>query len=209
MRRVRRLEEARHLVDAEVFRDAALEARRRHQRRRIALDQPLAPQVAREGPDRRDLARHRGPGDAARVQLGEEAAQAGQRHVLGPEVGAAPARAGRDVGEELRQVAVVGADGVRRDGAVQRQEVEEAGELRLERRRDLVVVVAGRPAAGAGATGGGHARAPSRAPPTRRARRARARRRPRAGSRRDPRARAPRAPACDPPWRAAGDRAAA
>ncbi len=102
----------------------------RHERRRIALDQALAPQVAREGPDRRDLARHRSPGDAARVQLGEEAAQAGERHVLRPEIDTAPARAGGDVREELRQVALVGADGVRRDGAVQRQELEEAFELR-------------------------------------------------------------------------------
>ncbi len=58
-RRVGHLEQLRHLRLAEVRREALLALRRADERRRIALDHALAPQVAAERPDRRELSRRR------------------------------------------------------------------------------------------------------------------------------------------------------
>src|SRR4030095_9373651 len=76
-RKIRRLEQLRHLVDAEVGRYLLLPLWRDREHRRIGIDKPLAAQVTREGPQRGYLPRD----GRARLSLTIELAKIPADHV--------------------------------------------------------------------------------------------------------------------------------
>src|SRR5262245_47503441 len=108
-------------------------ARRADQCRRIAVDLPFLPQVFPERANRGKFPRRRRSRVAALVQISKKRADVGVHEVGGRQVGTAPAEMGRQERQELRHVALVRANGVRRGVVVEGEVLEIAVELFLHR----------------------------------------------------------------------------
>src|SRR4029078_8363572 len=106
-RRVRESDKARHFRFGQVGREALFALRRADERGGIPLDGPFAPEVPAERPDRRKLARRRGPRVAALVQVAKERADVKVIEIGGQQLGPASIEMGRDEGDKLREVALV------------------------------------------------------------------------------------------------------
>ena len=110
-------------------RHADVALRRRHQRAGVVVDDGFAPQVAQKGAHRGELARRRRPRLPLLVKVGEKTAQRRSIEPRRIEI------AFLDVGlrgresDELRQIALVGADRVRRRIAVEREKFQERPEV--------------------------------------------------------------------------------
>ena len=103
------------------------------QRNGVAFDPSLAAHVARERPQRRELARHRRPCLPLPVQVGHERADRRKVDVGGLELAGLFSMMRRSEGEKLREVAVVRRDGVRRYVAIQPEKLKEGPELFFHR----------------------------------------------------------------------------
>ena len=125
----RRLDQRRHLVLRQVRRHADVALRRRDERARIVVDQTFAAEVAEEGARGGQLARRGCAREPLLVEIAEETAQRETVELSGCELAHVDAgRRGR-VREKLRQIAVVGAHGVRRRVAVKREMLQERFEM--------------------------------------------------------------------------------
>ncbi len=107
--------------------------RRADERRRIGVEKTFAPQVPAERADRGQLARRRGAGIPPPVQVGQELADAQEVEVRHRQVDTPAAGAAGEEREELREIAVVGADRVPRGVLVEPKMLEEIAERRLHR----------------------------------------------------------------------------
>ena len=99
------------------------------ERRRVASDLPFVAKVLAEGANRRELPGRRGAGVAALVQIAEERPDVRVDEVAGRQIGAALADGSGQERQELREIAFVGADRVRRRVVVEGEVLEEAVEL--------------------------------------------------------------------------------
>mgnify|MGYP003439923449 CR=1 FL=1 len=111
---------------SEVRGQALLALRRADEPGRIAFEDALAAKVAAERANRGQLARGRRPRVAAPVQVAEELADAQVVNIGHRQLRARAAAPRREKHQELRQVALVGADGVGREGALALEVGEEA-----------------------------------------------------------------------------------
>ena len=123
------VEERGHLGLGEVDRNGAVQPGRDRHRRRVVVEHVLAPQVAQERPHARELPRHRAPGPPGPVEGHQPPAHRRVVEIarLEPRDRDLPLR--RQPGQELGDVAVVGAQGVRRHVAVELEVVEKGREM--------------------------------------------------------------------------------
>src|SRR6185369_5911125 len=103
--------------------------RRGDERAGIVVDEPFAPQVAKERARRGELAGGRGPGELLLVQLAEEAPERLAIELGWLEIALLQIGLRGGVADELRQIALVGAHGVRRRVAIKSEKLQEAFEM--------------------------------------------------------------------------------
>ena len=118
-----------HLLLAEMRGQMMILPRRADQSRRVAVDVPLLPQVPAERPNPGELSRRGRPGIAALVQVAEEGPDVRVGEVVRCQVDALLPEMHHQKRQELRDVAFIGADRVRRRVVVEGEVLEKAVEL--------------------------------------------------------------------------------
>src|SRR5205823_4822720 len=139
--RERRGDQLLHVLFRQVCRHTDVALRRRHQRAGISACQSLAPQIAEEGADRSQLARSGRSRVPQAVELGEKSTDGSAIELRRIEVRRPHAAGCSRAIEKLREVAFVGADGVRRRVAVEPKKLEKGLQMSVHYVRAVIAAV--------------------------------------------------------------------